>query len=125
MAKTARRAGAAPRTKARLAKPAAKRTKSRTARRARSAGPAVSPSAEASKGKLERARLPGPPSKTRTDGAAGEETSGKYVYCVIKSERPLSFGMLGIGADAAEVHTVHYRDIAAIVSNTPMVVQDP
>ena len=49
----------------------------------------------------------------------------KYVYCVIKSERPLSFGMLGIGADASEVHTVHYRDIAAIVSNTPMVVQDP
>ena len=126
MAKTARRAGAAPRTKARLAKPAAKRTKPRTARRARSAGPAVSPSAEAAKGKLERARLPAPPAKsTRTDGAAGEETSGKYVYCVIKSERPLSFGMLGIGTDAAEVHTVHYRDIAAIVSNTPMVVQDP
>ena len=50
---------------------------------------------------------------------------GKYVYCVIKSETPLSFGMLGIGPDPAEVHTVHYRDIAAVVSNTPMVVQDP
>ena len=36
-----------------------------------------------------------------------------------------SFGPLGIGPDPAEVHTVHFRDIAAIVSNTPMVVQDP
>src|SRR4051794_23906313 len=126
MAKTARRAGAAPRTKARLAKPPAKRTKPRTARRGRSGRQAVSPAAERGKGKLERARLPAPPAKsTRNDGATAEETNGKYVYCVIKSERPLSFGMLGIGADAAEVHTVHYRDIAAIVSNTPMVVQDP
>ena len=33
--------------------------------------------------------------------------------------------MLGIGPEPAEVHTVHYRDIAAVVSNTPMVVQDP
>ena len=28
-------------------------------------------------------------------------------------------------AEPAEVHTVHFRDIAAIVSNTPMVLQDP
>ena len=62
----------------------------------------------------------------RGDGvAAADPNEGKYVYCVIKSERPLSFGMLGIGPEPAEVHTVHYRDIAAIVSNTPMVVQDP
>ena len=47
------------------------------------------------------------------------------MYCVIKSERPLSFGLLGIGPEPAEVHTVHYRDIAAIVSKTRMVVQDP
>ncbi len=56
---------------------------------------------------------------------AEEPNEGKYVYCVIKSERPLSFGLLGIGPEPAEVHTVHFRDIAAIVSNTPMVVQDP
>ena len=56
---------------------------------------------------------------------ADEANEGKYVYCIIKSERPLAFGPLGIGAEPAEVHTVHYRDIAAVVSNTPMVVQDP
>jgi hypothetical protein len=80
-----------------------------------------------SKGKLERVRLPAAAAKpARPEPPPGDDSNeGKYVYCVIKSERPLSFGPLGIGADPADVHTVHYRDIAAIVSNTPMVVQDP
>jgi hypothetical protein len=56
------------------------------------------------------------------EAAAGD---GKYVYCIIKSERPLRFGPLGIGPDPTEVQTVHYRDLAAVVSGTPMVVQDP
>ena len=58
-------------------------------------------------------------------GGTEDSNEGKYVYCIIKSERPLGFGPLGIGVDPADVHTVHYRDIAAVVSNTPMVVQDP
>ena len=65
-------------------------------------------------------------SRIGRDRDAGEDVNeGKYVYCIIKSERPLRFGPLGLGAEPAEVHTVHYRDIAAVVSNTPMVVQDP
>jgi hypothetical protein len=64
--------------------------------------------------------------RARPEQATAEEPrEGKYVYCIIKSERPLRFGPLGIGTDPADVHTVHYRDIAAVVSNTPMVVQDP
>jgi hypothetical protein len=84
--------------------------------------------APAPRGKLERVRMP---PQTRKPGSRGmkaatdDSNEGKYVYCVIKSERPLSFGLLGIGPEPAEVHTVHYRGIAAIVSNTPMVVQDP
>src|SRR4029434_9361123 len=31
----------------------------------------------------------------------------------------------GMRREPAEAHTVHYRDIASVVSNTPMVVQDP
>jgi hypothetical protein len=80
------------------------------------------------RGKLERVRLPAAaakPARIAPPPAADEVNEGKYVYCIIKSERPLSFGPLGIGIDPADVHTVHYRDIAAIVSNTPMVVQDP
>jgi Gas vesicle synthesis protein GvpL/GvpF len=80
------------------------------------------------RGKLERVRLPAAAPKwprTETASSGDEANEGRYVYCIIKSERPLSFGPLGIGADPADVHTVHYRDIAAVVSNTPMVVQDP
>ena len=50
---------------------------------------------------------------------------GQYVYCIIQSESPLTFGPLGIGHDPAEVHTVHFKDLAAVVSATPMVVHDP
>ncbi|HZB25474.1 MAG TPA: GvpL/GvpF family gas vesicle protein [Vicinamibacterales bacterium] len=79
------------------------------------------------RGKLERVKMPPPSGKgMRADGGAAEESNeGKYVYCIIKAEAALSFGPLGIGTDPAQVHTVNYRDIAAVVSNTPMVVQDP
>ncbi len=57
--------------------------------------------------------------------SADDLNEGKYVYCIIKSERPLTFGPLGMGAEPADVHTVHFQDIAAVVSRTPMVVHDP
>ena len=85
-------------------------------------------SSERGRGKLERVRMPARAASaagSEVFAAAAEPNEGKYVYCVIKSERPLSFGLLGIGPEPGEVHTVHFRDIAAIVSNTPMVVQDP
>jgi Gas vesicle synthesis protein GvpL/GvpF len=97
----------------------AKPQKGRKAPSARTT-PALKESArqEAARGKLERVKVPSPP---RRDN----ESSGKYVYCVIRSEQPLSFGPLGLGPEPAEVHTIHYRDICAVVSNTPIVVQDP
>ncbi len=73
---------------------------------------------ETTRGKLERVKVPS--AVRREDGS-----EGKYVYCIIRSEQPLSFGPLGLGPEPAEVHTIHYRDIAAVVSNTPIVVQDP
>ncbi len=124
MAKTAKRVR--PR---KTTKPPVKARKSAAASsvRDRASGRMESP-APRGRGKLERVRMP---ARAATAGAgevfaaAAEANEGKYVYCVIKSERPLSFGLLGIGPEPGEVHTVHYRDIAAIVSNTPMVVQDP
>jgi hypothetical protein len=53
------------------------------------------------------------------------EPRGKYVYCIIRSNEPLRFGPLGIGADPADVHTINYKDIAAVVSDTPIEVHDP
>jgi len=51
--------------------------------------------------------------------------SGKYVYCIIQTTESLRFGLIGIGGEPADVHTVNYRDIAAVVSDTPLEVYDP
>src|SRR6266508_1772169 len=50
---------------------------------------------------------------------------GTYVYCVIELSDPHFFGKVGIGGRGDEVYTVHYRDLAAVVSSTPLVVYDP
>ena len=57
--------------------------------------------------------------------AALEGTRGKYVYCVIHADKALNFGPLGIGVEPAEVHTVNFKDIAAVVSDTPIAVHEP
>src|SRR5262249_52174379 len=49
---------------------------------------------------------------------------GNYVYCIIHSEKPLKFGEIGIGAEATDVYTIHYRDLAAVVSDAPLEVLD-
>jgi len=56
--------------------------------------------------------------------ATGAETRGKYVYCVIQSAEPLKFGASGIGDNGSEIHTIHHRDLAAVVSDVPLGVLD-
>jgi hypothetical protein len=48
----------------------------------------------------------------------------KYVYCIVRCSGPLRFGPIGIGTEPAEVHTVHYRELGAVVSDTPVEVLD-
>ena len=84
--------------------------------------PAVLP---VGRGRLDRVKMPPSPPKSVRAESAEDAHEGKYVYCIIKTQSPLMFGPLGIGPDPADTHTVNYRDIAAVVSNTPMVVQDP
>ena len=50
---------------------------------------------------------------------------GKYVYCIVESPEPRSFGPIGIGGRGDEVYTVHHDGLAAVVSNTPIQVYDP
>ncbi len=50
---------------------------------------------------------------------------GKYVYCIIESKDTRSFGPMGIGGRGDDVYTVHYEGLAAVVSNTPLIVYDP
>src|SRR5262245_35719453 len=56
--------------------------------------------------------------------ARGPDSRGKYVYCIIRSSTSLRFGPIGIGLEPTDVHTVHYNDIAAVVSDTPEEVLD-
>src|SRR3954468_1586971 len=57
------------------------------------------------------------PSAPSTDG-------GKYVYCIVRSERQRDFGAIGIGG-GQKVFTVAFQDLAAVVSDTPIVIYDP
>ena len=44
---------------------------------------------------------------------------GKYIYSIIKENKDLRFGSIGI--NNREVNLVHYKDISAVVSPTPVI----
>jgi hypothetical protein len=97
------------------------------ARRARPATRAGRPAHPRAGSRLEFLDREAQPALRRGDTLRADEAGaeGKYVYCIIQSPVQQRFGPLGIGPDPTIVHTVHYRDLAAVVSSTPMVVQDP
>ncbi len=53
-----------------------------------------------------------------------KDHEGQYLYCVIRSSEPQQFSTLGIGERGDIVHTVHYEDLAAVVSDSPIVEYD-
>src|SRR4051794_31518548 len=59
-------------------------------------------------------------------GPGPEENSGegKYVYCIVRLDRSRDFGEIGIGS-GARVYTVNFKDLSAVVSDTPIVIYDP
>jgi hypothetical protein len=61
------------------------------------------------------------PSET---GLETGQQGGKYVYCIIRLDRPRDFGEIGIGGQH-RVYTVQHEDLAAVVSDTPIVIYDP
>jgi hypothetical protein len=52
--------------------------------------------------------------------AADSSPRGKYVYCVIRSSKSLQFGLSTIAGEVGSVHTVNYKDLAAVVSDVPI-----
>ena len=56
---------------------------------------------------------------------ASDVDSGIYVYSIIECGESRTFGNIGIGGRGDDVHTVHFKDLAAVVSRTPLVVYDP
>src|SRR5262249_32105441 len=65
-----------------------------------------------------------PKTKKKPTKTGGNDL-GKYVYCVIQEAEPQRFGPIGIGARPSDVHTINFKDIAAVVSDTPLEVYDP
>jgi hypothetical protein len=123
----------------RRSKAAARKTPARRPAPARAkARPATRPSAPGRTGARKPARqqprgdrsrreeLPAAAARATDVAAAGggDAPRGKYVYCIIRSEKLLKFGPIGIGTDPGEVHTVHYQELAAVVSDTPIDVFD-
>jgi hypothetical protein len=66
-----------------------------------------------------------PETEQSPTATATTSPEGKYVYCIIESPEARSFGPMGIGGRGDEVYTVHHAGLAAVVSNTPLVVYDP
>src|ERR1700742_3959151 len=56
--------------------------------------------------------------------SSGSTDGGKYVYCIIRSDRQRDFGSLGVGG-GQRVARVASHDLAAVVSDTPIVIYDP
>jgi len=46
---------------------------------------------------------------------------GKYIYCIIAAAVAKTFGLIGIGGRGDELHTICFKDIAAVVSNSPII----
>ncbi len=106
--------------KAAPAKPAAKKAAPAKAAGKKAAPPAPPVGALRTAAGPASDLLPFPEPSARPGGR-----SGKYVYCIVQTKEPRRFGPIGIGSEPAEVHTVNYKDIAAVVSDTPLEVYDP
>lgn len=48
-----------------------------------------------------------------------KNSDGEYLYCIIRSSEPRQFTSLGMGERGDIIHTIHYRDLAAVVSSSP------
>ena len=46
---------------------------------------------------------------------------GKYIYCIIATAVAKTFGSIGIGCRGDELYTICFNDIAAVVSNSPII----
>ncbi len=121
MARTQAKSG-----KSRKAKPSARKTSAPAKAKAKAEAPAGKALPPATRSEPYLAGVPGTSvARAVQEGVAPASALGKYVYCVIQTSENVRFGPIGIGAEPAEVYTTIYRDLAAVVSDTPMGVHDP
>jgi hypothetical protein len=105
------------------AKPSSKKTVKARGNGAVRAAAQPAPRARIPERRTERVVHAGRTTTAAVDVVSGS-SRGKYVYCIIESGDPLRFGPIGIGADPSDVYTVHYRNLAAVVSDAPLEVLD-
>ena len=48
-----------------------------------------------------------------------ETNSPQYLYCIMRCAAPRAFETLGIGETGSPVHTINFRDLAAVTSDSP------
>jgi hypothetical protein len=65
------------------------------------------------------------PVLAKAEPVSSSQQEGLYVYGVIESRTGVNFGKSSIGGVSEDVSTVHYGDIAAVVSRTPVFIFDP
>jgi hypothetical protein len=68
---------------------------------------------------VERAPKPSLPDVDRASTGRG-----RYVYCIIRASQPLKFGAIGMDEQWADVYTINYKDMAAVVSDVPIAPLD-
>jgi hypothetical protein len=134
---TAKRAsGAKTNTKRKAAKAAARTkvtaAKATKSKRAATAPPAVRKTAKSvapvSMPARKAAKAPSPGVRDLSQlpvGGPDLAGKGRYVYCIVRSDQPLTFGPIGIGEEPAPVYTVRCDDLSAVVSDAPLGVLDP
>lgn len=61
--------------------------------------------------------------KTKSSGNKVETIikEGKYIYCIIALKGSKTFGPIGIGGRGDELHTISFKNIAAVVSDSPII----
>jgi len=64
---------------------------------------------------VERAPRPSLPDVDRASASRG-----RYVYCIIRATQPLRFGAIGMDEQWADVYTINYKDMSAVVSDVPV-----
>ena len=50
---------------------------------------------------------------------------GKYIYGIIRHSEPLDYGPIGIGKRDDRVYSINFKDISAIISNSPVIQYEP
>ena len=63
--------------------------------------------------------------RTGADFRARLPQEGRYVYGIIQSREPVTFGKMGIGGTGQMVYAVTHGDISAVVSRTGVFIFDP